>query len=83
MPPLPKKDALEYIQLLKDANADIIDINYDMVVEAIESSCKHKLSYWDSLIVIAATVGGCEYLISEDMRHGQRLFGLEIVNPFI
>jgi predicted nucleic acid-binding protein len=41
-----------------------------------------RLSWWDSLIVAAALLGGCTHLLSEDLAHGQDLGGLIVVNPF-
>lgn len=40
------------------------------------------LSYWDALIVAAARVAGCEYLLTEDLQHGAELEGLRVVSPF-
>jgi predicted nucleic acid-binding protein len=39
-------------------------------------------SFYDSLIVAAALEFGCSRLYSEDLRHGQRIEGLIIENPF-
>jgi predicted nucleic acid-binding protein len=44
---------------------------------------RHGLSVWDSMIVAAALVAGCDILYSEDMHDGLRIDGqLRIVNPF-
>ena len=40
-------------------------------------------SFYDSLIVAAASQAGCHVLFSEDMQHGQLVAGLRIVNPFL
>ncbi len=40
------------------------------------------LSCWDALIVAAARIAGCEYLLTEDLQHGAELEGLQVVNPF-
>ncbi len=42
----------------------------------------YSLSWWDSLIVAAAQVGGCAYLLSEDMQTGRKYGEVEVVNPF-
>jgi predicted nucleic acid-binding protein len=44
---------------------------------------KHRLSWYDSLIVAAALEGQCEKLHSEDFQHGRWIEGLQIVNPFL
>ena len=43
---------------------------------------RHKVAFWDALILGAAQVGGCGYLLTEDLQDGQELAGVRIVNPF-
>jgi predicted nucleic acid-binding protein len=43
----------------------------------------YRLSYWDALIVAAAKVAHCQYLLTEDLQAGQTLDGVEVVNPFL
>lgn len=43
---------------------------------------RHKLSFWDALIVASADTLGCRYLLTEDLSDGQKIAGLTIVNPF-
>ena len=40
--------------------------------EALRLKDKHRLSWYDSLIVAAAMEGRCSSLYSEDLQHGQR-----------
>ena len=45
---------------------------------------RHRLSWWDALIVAAALETGCDVLYSEDMHHGLVVDGrLTITNPFL
>lgn len=44
---------------------------------------RYHLSYWDALIVAAAKAASCHYLLTEDLQAGQKLDGIEIVNPFL
>jgi predicted nucleic acid-binding protein len=44
---------------------------------------RYQLSYWDALIVAAAKAASCRYLLTEDLQAGQRLDGIEVVNPFL
>jgi predicted nucleic acid-binding protein len=44
---------------------------------------RYHLSYWDALIVAAAKVASCGYILTEDLQTGQMLDGLEVVNPFL
>jgi predicted nucleic acid-binding protein len=43
---------------------------------------QYKVSWWDALILSAAQVAGCRYLLSEDLQENQELGDLRIVNPF-
>jgi predicted nucleic acid-binding protein len=42
-----------------------------------------SLSFWDALVVAAASGLGCKHLLSEDLPAGQDLGGVRIVNPFV
>jgi predicted nucleic acid-binding protein len=44
---------------------------------------RYQLSYWDALIVAAAKAVACRYLLTEDLQAGQKLDGIEILNPFL
>ena len=41
------------------------------------------MSFYDALIVQAASVAGCDTLYSEDLSTGETINGVRIVNPFI
>jgi len=43
---------------------------------------RYHFSWWDALIVSAAQVAGCRYLLTEDLRERQELGNLTVVNPF-
>uniref|UniRef100_E6PX95 PilT-like protein n=1 Tax=mine drainage metagenome TaxID=410659 RepID=E6PX95_9ZZZZ len=53
------------------------------VLAAIDLHRLHQISFWDALIVRAASQSGCRTLLTEDMQHGRRIDGVEIVNPFL
>jgi len=44
---------------------------------------RYQLSYWDALIVAAAKASSCGYLLTEDLQAGQKLDGIEVLNPFL
>jgi predicted nucleic acid-binding protein len=44
---------------------------------------KFGFSFWDSLIVAAAQTARCNFLLTEDLQHGQDLDGVQVMNPFI
>ena len=43
---------------------------------------RYRLSWWDALIVAAAHVAGCAYLLTEDFQDEQMLGTVQVVNPF-
>lgn len=59
-----------------------IPVTADIVEGAWKIEDRYRLSFWDALIVAAAKSSGCEYLLTEDLQHGQMLEGIEVVNPF-
>ena len=52
------------------------------IVDASEIEERHKLSFWDALIVAAARKAMATTLLSEDLSHGQRIEGVRVENPF-
>jgi predicted nucleic acid-binding protein len=54
-----------------------------LVSEALRLTDRHRLSWYDSLIVAAALEGGCGVLYSEDLQHGHRFGQLKVENPFV
>jgi len=53
-----------------------------LYVEALRVAAKHRLPWYDSIIVAAALEGKCATLYSEDFQHGREIEGLRIENPF-
>lgn len=51
--------------------------------EALRIMEKHRISWYDALIVAAALEGKCTKLYSEDFQHGHKIEGLRIENPFL
>ncbi len=64
------------------ARLDVVQVDLDLILGAIDLHRLHALFFWDALIVRAALANGCTVLYSEDLQTGQRLNGLQIVNPF-
>jgi predicted nucleic acid-binding protein len=55
----------------------------DDILSASELEKQHTLSFWDSLIVVAAQNLGADILISEDLQDGRQIGNLKITNPFV
>jgi predicted nucleic acid-binding protein len=61
----------------------VTPVDADTIREAFRLTTHYKLSHWDSLIVSAALLAGCDTLHSEDMQDGLVIEEqLTVVNPF-
>jgi len=60
----------------------VVTIEMPLIVAASELEQRHRLSFWDALIIVAARHAGAERLMSEDLQTGRRVAGLKIQNPF-
>jgi len=60
----------------------VINADSALVLRGIEISRRYKISFWDALIVSAALRGGCRIIFTEDLSHGMKIEGIEIINPF-
>ena len=52
------------------------------VLAASEIEDRHRLSFWDALIIAAACQAKAEKILTEDLNHGQKIEGILIENPF-
>jgi len=57
-------------------------ITPDTMLRASEIGETWKFSFWDSLILAAAEQDGAAQLCTEDLRDGQIVAGIRVVNPF-
>ncbi len=60
-----------------------VPIHFDLVRLAMNIHQKYQTSYWDSLIVAAASDQGCAEILSEDLNDNQIYNGVRVVNPFL
>ncbi len=61
---------------------DLVQPNLDDILAAIGLHRLHGLAFWDAVVMRSALVSGCSVLLSEDLQHGRRFEGLQVVNPF-
>ena len=59
-----------------------VQIDSRVIDSAWEFQDRFHLSWWDSLIVSAAAVSGCRYLLTEDFKEGQEFGEIKVINPF-
>jgi predicted nucleic acid-binding protein len=79
-PGLSKDAARADVQDLSAWRPAAIDVESLEVAWSIDD--RFGLSFWDSLIVAAAHVAGCEVILTEDLQHGMDLDGVRVVDPF-
>jgi predicted nucleic acid-binding protein len=61
---------------------EVVNINTDLINEAIDCGILNQLSFWDALIVVSANQARCSLLLTEDLSHGQVIKNLRIENIF-
>lgn len=62
---------------------EVTPVDADTIREAFRLTARYQLSHWDSLIVSAALLAGCDTLHSEDLQDGLVIEEkLTVVNPF-
>ncbi|MGH9573901.1 MAG: PIN domain-containing protein [Candidatus Acidiferrales bacterium] len=57
--------------------------SYGLYTQALHLAYRHKLAWYDSLIVASAIEGQCAVLFSEDFQNRQEFGNLRIENPFL
>jgi predicted nucleic acid-binding protein len=64
------------------AHLDVAVVQLEDILGAIDLHRLHQLNFWDALVIRSALRARCTVLFTEDLQHGRRLDGLEIVDPF-
>jgi predicted nucleic acid-binding protein len=52
------------------------------VMAAVELHGRHRVSFWDAMILRSAAALGCRTVYSEDLSNGQDHDGVRVINPF-
>ena len=80
-PPMRNDDAQQYLAtVFRPLLA--VHSSAALISEAIRIEGRHRLSWYDSLIVAAAIEAKCQILYSEDLQHGQRFGDVTVKDPF-
>lgn len=78
--PIARSEAREIIRTY--ACWSIREITPMSIIRASEIEEKHKISFWDALVIVAAYEAKCEKILTEDLNSGQVIEGVLIENPF-
>ena len=69
-------------RLVQDYSSwDVVVNTAESVIEALGIESRYKISFWDALIVHAASSCGATVLYSEDLADGQAYGSVRVVNP--
>lgn len=79
-PGLPRMEAREDVEALLAWQPPVPSA--ETLRRAWDMEDRWGLSWWDSLIVVAALETGCRRLLSEDLQDGLEIESLRIENPF-
>ena len=74
--PLLMKDILRSFEQF-----EIVIVNPAIIYDAIDCGIINRISFWDSLILVAAESSHCGMLWTEDLNDGQIIRGVRIENP--
>ena len=58
-------------------------VDASLLALARQIELRHRLSWWDALIVAAAKAQCCATLYTEDLHHGALIEGVQVCNPFL
>jgi predicted nucleic acid-binding protein len=73
----------EALTVLDDLTAwPFMVVDYAAIRAAVGLADQANISFWDSLIVVAAARTGAVVLYTEDLNDGQEILGVRISNPF-
>jgi predicted nucleic acid-binding protein len=65
------------------AQLNVVAVQPRDVLDAIDLQARHKLSFWDSLVLTTARVAHASVLFTEDLIHGRVYEGVRVQNPFL
>jgi len=77
---LTNEQAIEFLDTW--AQFPVVLIDYPATREAAQLAAGGQVSYWDSLIAVAAKRSGAKRIYSEELQHGKTILGVEVINPF-
>lgn len=79
-PPMSRAAAREVVSLYGEWR--VVQVDLALILTASKLEERHTMSFWDALIVEAASRSGATRLATEDLQSGRRIAGIRIENPF-
>ena len=78
---LPPEHASAFVRNWLDV-FQVVSAGTVALVDAMDAVQEHRMSFWDAMLWATVRQSGCSAILSEDMRDGRRLSGVEFINPF-
>lgn len=78
--PLPHEQAARLVESF--LRFPLADVTRPLMLAAMATRHRFRISYWDAAILEAARSMGCEVVLSEDLGDGQDYAGVRVENPF-
>lgn len=78
--PLTHRQAAELVESF--TRFELADVTRQVMMAALATHRRFRISYWDAAILEAARSLGCAVVLSEDLGHGQDYAGVAVENPF-
>lgn len=78
--PIARKDARALVQTYTAWR--VMGVEPVDVLAASDYEERFRVSFWDALILVSALKANADRLVSEDLQAGQRIRGVQIMNPF-
>ncbi len=80
--PQPLTAARARLIIVRYATWPVHRIDPGDIVAASELEKRHRLSFWDALVIVSARRSGASILATEGLQHGRRFGELIILDPF-
>lgn len=61
----------------------VFHISGESILDAIDLQARHRISFWDAMILSSAISLGADVVFSEDLHHGMKVAGITVQNPFL
>ena len=79
-PPMSRRAAREVVALY--GTWPLVQVDLPLILAASQLEERHRLSFWDALVVEAGRRAGATRLGTEDLPGARRIGGVRIENPF-
>ncbi|MBF0510797.1 MAG: PIN domain-containing protein [Candidatus Omnitrophica bacterium] len=69
-------------QVERLSSFEVIEIDVPLIKEAIDLSIVNQFNFWDALVMCCALKSQCDFLLTEDLSHGQMIKNVKVENIF-